>query len=459
LKFSQILTIKKRKFNFSNFILFVGVVILVGISIGISFIYRYSKGKKNVSMKSGAGNVIVIATGGYNKGGQAMTFTVVDQLQRRFPHKNIYLFPRADFQRKIKDMGYRFEILPWHPETRMKFLLFGFWNQLIFKKNDNSSKHNLVLKNTDFFVDISGHDLSSQWNNFLRSVIYMLNIMIAHKYSIPYYIFPQTIGPFEYYIHHKIFLYPLFRLYFKYPMKIFPRESEGLNYLRCFTGSNVEKRHDVVFQNEGYNLSNIYSDENIQLEIIQIDQNSVGIMPSIRIFERTTPEKFYEIYEVLINRLIDSKKIVYIMRHAFEDLEVCKNIKKRFSSNKDVRFIPDDLNCIEIENIVKQFKIVIASRYHAIVHSYKNGVPVLAIGWATKYFELLKAFGQQDYLFDVRNAIEIDEINDKLEKLLYNCNQERERILKKLRQILNRGSIFDIFLHIDKTDNGKCVNS
>lgn len=446
------------KFNFSYFILFIGVVILLGISIGISFIYKYSRGKKNYSIKSGTGNVIVIASGGYNKGGQSMMFTAVDQIKRRFPKKNVYLFRRADFQSKIEKHHYSFDILPWHPETRIKFLLFGFWNKLVSNSNSISSKQSLVLKNTNFFIDVSGHDLSSQWKNFLRSVIYMLNIMIAHKFSIPYYIFPQTIGPFDYPIHHKIFLYPLFKLYFKYPVKIFPRENEGLRYLCCFTKGNIEQSYDIVLQNLGYNLANIYSEKNIEFNDIQIEQNSVVIFPSIRIFERTTPEKFYGIYKELINRLIAANKKVYIMRFAYEDLAVCKSIKQLFPHNRDVRLIPSDLNCIELENIVKQCDFIIGSRYHSVIHSYRNGVPALVIGWATKYFELLKDFGQLDYLFDVRNDIEINEINDKVGKLLNNYYHEREKILAKLQQILNERSIFDVFWQNDETIDEKTIN-
>jgi colanic acid/amylovoran biosynthesis protein len=226
-------------------------------------------------------------------------------------------------------------------------------------------------------------------------------------------------------------------------VKIFPRENEGLRYLTCFTKGNTEKKYDIVLQNEGYDLANIFSDENIFFKEIEIDNNSVGIFPSIRIFERTTPEKFNEIYDVLINRLIAAKKKIYVLRFAYEDLLVCKNIKKLFPDNNDVKLIQDDLNCIELENIIKRFDFVIASRYHSIIHSYKNGVPALVIGWATKYRELLKTFSQQDYLFDVRNSIEPDKINTKLETLLNNYNQESEEIRRRHKQILSERSVFD----------------
>ena len=104
--------------------------------------------------------------------------------------------------------------------------------------------------------------------------------------------------------------------------------------------------------------------------------------------------------------------------------------------------ITDDLSAIELENIIKQFDFVIASRYHSIIHSYKNGIPALVIGWATKYFELLENFDQLDYFFDGRDSINIDEINKKLDKMIRNYKYERTKIINKMN-ILNKENIFD----------------
>ena len=108
-----------------------------------------------------------------------------------------------------------------------------------------------------------------------------------------------------------------------------------------------------------------------------------------------------------------------------------------------MKLIPDDLNAIELENVIKQFDFVIASRYHSVVHSYKNGVPALVIGWATKYFELLEDFDQLDYHFDVRDGININEIDDKLDKMILKYKYERDKILNKM-DVVTKENIFDI---------------
>ena len=243
------------------------------------------------------------------------------------------------------------------------------------------------------------------------------------------------------------------KLYLKYPKRIFPREQEGLMCVRKFTKKNVEKNCDIVLQSKGYNLSNIYN-KSAHFKDIKIEQNSVGIIPNLRVIERTNPDEIYSVYTSLINRLVDAKKIVYILRHSYEDLEVCEKIIDFFPNSKGVRLIPDDLNAIELENIIKQFDFVIASRYHSIVHSYKNGVPALVIGWATKYLELLENFDQLDYFFDGRSDIDIKKINNKIDKMIQNYKYERTKIINKMN-ISNKGNIFDILFDSTKKDGIK----
>jgi len=419
----------------------IGKMIISGVAlltiIGESlFIHQPNREKRT------AENIIIVGGELSNKGAQAMTFTVVDQMKRKFPNKNIYLFSAIDFDRDDKEKSiYKFDILPWKPRTKFWFLAFG---GRLFKKNSKygylENRIKEVVKGADFFIDISGYALSSQWG-FLPSIYYLLNIATAKKYSIPYYIFPQSIGPFNYPIKFKVLLYPLLKWYLKYPKKIFVREKEGIKSISKFTRKNIGKSYDIVLQSKEYDIDNIYKD--IHFKDIKIESNSVGVIPNIRVIERTNTDEIYSIYRSLINILINAKKNVYILRHSYEDLEVCEKIKSFFLDNKNVKLIPDDLSAIELENVIKQFDFVIASRYHSIVHSYKNGVPALVIGWATKYFELLEDFDQLDYYFDVREGININEIGDKLNKMILKYKYERDKILNKMG-VVTKENIFDI---------------
>ena len=302
--------------------------------------------------KGSGQNIVIIGGGLHNKGAQAMTFTVVDQMRRKFPYKNIYLFSTEDFIRDDEEKKeYKFTILPW--DFNIKFWLLGSKDKRFKEKSSYGylgDTIETVIKGAFIFIDISGYALSSQWGLF-ASINYLLNISTAKKYSIPYYIFPQSIGPFDYNLLHKMLIFPLLRLYLKYPEKIYAREDDGARSVKKFTKNKVQKSCDIVLQNDGYNINNIFKSKSIYIKNVNIEPNSVGIIPNLRVIERAKNEsEVYLIYETLINNLIKARKNVYILRHSYEDLAVCKKIKSFFPDNDDnVKLISDDLNALELE--------------------------------------------------------------------------------------------------------------
>jgi colanic acid/amylovoran biosynthesis protein len=119
-------------------------------------------------------------------------------------------------------------------------------------------------------------------------------------------------------------------------------------------------------------------------------------------------------------------------------------IKERFKNNDKVSLVVDDMNCIQFDRLVKNFDFIIASRFHSIVHAYKNNVPCIAIGWATKYHELLQTFKQEKYIFDVRHNIDITGIKKSLNTMLERYQKESETIKFLLKEIQSDSNIFDI---------------
>lgn len=404
---------------------------------------RKSK-KRQVQEKSTKRNIILVGFHLFNTGVQAMTLTTVDNIKRRQPTKNIYLFSSRDFHRinTEKDI-YNFNILPWDLQIKLHLLdsfpfILGKLRRGDYTKQIESNIRD-VIKDAEAFIDISGYALSSQWG-FTISINYLLNIIIAKKFSVPYYIFPQSVGPFNYSLLQKIFLYPLLKRYLGYPKKIFVRENAGLESLRRFTTRNVEKCDDILLISRSYNLENIYKTE-IHFKTIEIEPHAVGIIPNIRVLERTNHHTFYSMYSSLIERLINADKKVYLVPYANQDLGITEEMKDYFRDREHVKLISDDLNAIELENLVKQFDFLIASRYHSIIHAYRNGIPVVAIGWATKYSDLLNSFDQGDYCFDIRTKPSYDLIASKVDRLI--CNREKER--RKIVDRIKRPSGLDVF--------------
>ncbi|HYF75369.1 MAG TPA: polysaccharide pyruvyl transferase family protein, partial [Candidatus Nitrosocosmicus sp.] len=384
----------------------------------------------------------------YNKGAQAMTFTVINEIRTRFPDKEIVLLSTKDFNSSVEEKEkYNFEIMVYNPRIKMALAGGIYWlcNRLLKygvyrKKYGNYEKRvEEFFRNADMLIDISGYGFSSQWG-FLKSYLYLMNIMIAQKYKVPVYILPQSLGPFNYRnVIAKTVLEWQMKKYLKYPEVIYAREIEGYDAISEYTQQNVKISLDIVLQNnQAIDLTHIYKAGNLtEQKVVPVEGNSVGIVPNEKIMVHGNSEQIYDIYAEMVESLLKHNKKVYLLRHSTEDLTICRKIKSRFLEEKDVVLLEDDYNCIELQNILSQFNFIIASRYHSVIHAYKEAVPAIVLGWATKYKELLGTFSQGNYLFDVRESLNKNEILKSLEKMLGEYSDESGKISMILKEKRN----------------------
>lgn len=371
----------------------------------------------------------------FNKGAQAMTFILVDQMAKWYPEKDVYLLSGRDYERNQDEIDqYSFNILPWGPEVQFSLISSGLdiLNTKSYSKRVREDVRS-VFNNCCMLIDINGFALSSQWGA-KGSFVYLTNIVIAKEYDIPMYIFPQSIGPFDYSKSMELLINPLLNVYLSYPRIICPREKAGVEAIEPFTQDNVQQEYDIVLQTENYSLENVYvSKLSINREYIKSD--AVGIVPNSQVFKRSEEEEIYTLYGRVVTELLDAGKNVYIFRHSSEDLRHCRSIKNQFSDKQEVKLFEEDFDAPELEYIINQCDFLIASRYHSIVHAYKNGVPVVAIGWAVKYEELLAEFGQSDYLYEGREKIDTDAFVSSVAQMIEQCEIESESIREKLKTI------------------------
>ena len=61
---------------------------------------------------------------------------------------------------------------------------------------------------------------------------------------------------------------------------------------------------------------------------------------------------------------------------------------------------------IEIKRVLGECRLVVASRFHAIVSALTQNVPVIATSWSHKYEELLREYGCSDAILNAYNADE-----------------------------------------------------
>jgi colanic acid/amylovoran biosynthesis protein len=399
------------------------------------------KKHKPLPIKKRSKNILIVGGQLSNLGIQALLFCIVDQLSRSFPDSDIYLLSLRDHLRSEEEkQAYKFTILPWDLEIKAWLLnkKARILRHLRGRKQDPKVIATLrsLLEDAAFFVDISGFSLSSQWP-FRVSLHYLSNIMLARRFGAPFYILPQSFGPFDFSQVQKMLIFPYMRRLLAYPERIFAREASSLEAVTRFTKHNVYPRPhlDMVLLNKGFDLNRIYRTTKSRRPM-RIEAPAVGVIPNLRVMERTDADRMYSIYQDMIDVLLQHGKSVYIFSHTGDiDSSTARKIHQASGGKSGVFLIERGFDVVEMEALMRCFEFIISSRYHAVVHAYKNGAPALVIGWASKYHELLEKFDQSQYLTDVRDGLDKGNILAKLDNLLENSGREKQVIQTKMQAL------------------------
>ena len=395
--------------------------------------------------------IIITGTNYKNKGAQSMLFTAVNEMRKNFPACEIFfttsetidcseikmqtIFYTAEIQKLLlKELG-MIRFAKKSIKQAAKFVL-GRSKKFWYKGYADSLKK--ILSSADMIIDASGFALGDKWTaSGIES--YLDHIRLAKKFNIPIYIMPQSFGPFDFSDwdeNEKNRLMDKIKETLQYPRIIFPREREGYEMLQEFGFKNLMLSTDTVLQSKGVDPENIFT-SGYEMNIPEmLTENNVAVIPNSQCFRRVDKETILSMYDSLIRILLEADKTVYVFRHSGEDLDICKQIKARFADENSVILWENDFSCFEYDTLVKNFDFIICSRYHGIVHAFRNGVPAIALGWAIKYKELLHNVGQDRYEFDITSEdFDVHAVEAMLREMLARYEQESECIKAKVEKI------------------------
>lgn len=392
-------------------------------------------------------NIIITGGGLTNKGAQAMTLITVDALRQRYPEHRIFLYSETDRRRSDSEKAvYNFEFTGWYPlkfaRCQHNFLLRTV---TLLKNRTEFLEAEKIYRNTDFIIDISGYALGSNWNEKICND-YLDILEFAQGFGIPVYLMPQSFGPFDFRPERNALDERIRRLLPTVKM-IFAREQEGYDALINTYGlTNVQLAQDLVLSSKEINLTRVF-ERLPDLMIPDILPASVAMIPNTMNTNIRDAESILQLYADIINILISHGKNTYIISHSGMDAAFCRSLKELFDEDDHVILLDQDFSCLEFNELVKHFDYCIASRFHSIVHSYKNGIPCIAVGWATKYHDLLKQFNQEQYMFDVRKQITSAELAGAISQMEQCYHKESGIILEKLAAV-QKQNVFDILTTI-----------
>jgi hypothetical protein len=102
------------------------------------------------------------------------------------------------------------------------------------------------------------------------------------------------------------------------------------------------------------------------------------------------------------------------------DRELAEAVRRQAGGGAEVLVEPDPR---ALKGVLGACRLVVASRYHALVGALVQGVPSLATGWSHKYAELLGDFGCPDALVEV--AAPAADVAARMDALLDGPGRER----------------------------------
>lgn len=398
-------------------------------------------------------NVLIVGAQLANKGAESMLYIATDEVKKRYLDAEVYFATMEEYE----EDKYRFKKL-YYSERAKVIALGGFsgWIKLVESLIWDAGKIMLgkrkhlghyfdvkeVMSQMDMIIDVSGFAIGTKWSKAAH-VSYINNIRLAQKYNIPIYLMPQSFGPFDYSREMQQVKKKL-GIALRYPGVIYAREKDGYEELkRIFDLKNVKKSTDLVLQNSGIDLDNVFKERRQNNIPIISESKCVGIVPNIQCFNHGNKEKNILIYSAVIKQLVNDGFKVVVFRHSREDLPICKEIKRNFVDCKTVELEEREFSCLEYDEYVKQFTFTVGSRYHGIVHAYRNNIPCIALGWAVKYQELAECVGQAEYAFDITgDSCEVDKILEVLRKMENRYDQEKFVIKDKMKEI-QKDNCFD----------------
>lgn len=399
-------------------------------------------------------NVLIVGANFQNKGAQSMLFVTTDEVKKRYPECNVYFGCNNE---EYNENNYTFKKVKYTLQTQnyalgsakyiviqyckdiIKFLIgkrYNLWGYTDLKK---------LFKNLDLVIDISGYALAD-FSSDIEHEYYLNAIRLARKNNVPIVLMPQSFGPFNYSEKRTDLLKEIKDL-ISYSKYIFAREEEGKKRLEEYLGVNYAiLSPDLVLQNVSLNLNNIFLNKPTVKNIELNSSKNIAIIPNYHCFEDGNKKHCLEIYNTVTKSLTERGYNIYIFRHSTFDLNVCRMIYDNCKNYKKVYLIETEFSCLEFDNYVRHFDFVICSRFHGCVHSYKNNIPCIILGWAIKYRELARTLRQDKYVFNIKSTETQDkDVKTATINLIENLSKEKHIIAEQLAAI-QANNCFDIVL-------------
>lgn len=371
-------------------------------------------------------NVLLFTYDLHNLGCQALAFSAIAYLRQHYPHKRIHVL----VFRRDRSVPYAFEVHTLQAEEKVRLL----------DRRDHHLKE--ILEQSCLAMDVSGL-IFSHFMGWKLSVHFLLNLMLAREYGIPFVVYPQTLGPLDYPPLLRRPLHLLAAAYLPGAEKVFVRERAGLAHLEPLRLNNLALSPDAVLASPAVSPGLIYArGDLLEAALPRIDPDTVAWVPNVRFNERIAPERMRALTRCGIQALLDRGLRVLVLCHATSDLSAARDAAALFSRNERVTLLEEPPDSIRVVELLGQCRFVVSQRFHALVHALKTHTPALALSWDDKYTELYARLGLESFCLDIRAGFSLEEMRSAITAMAQQADQLRGHIAAGLEG-LSLGPVWD----------------
>ena len=120
------------------------------------------------------------------------------------------------------------------------------------------------------------------------------------------------------------------------------------------------------------------------------------------------------------------------------DGPVCSEIIARLHADVDVIGISEDLYSAELRRLVADSRVLVTSRFHAMISGLATSTPTIVLGWSHKYREVLDLFGATEFGLDAMALSETTRVVDLVTDALNRHDELSEQIKRSLPAVIQQ---------------------
>ena len=364
-------------------------------------------------------NIQIDGAATMNKGGELMLYSVLEQIEKRYPNANVYwnakLGAKSD---KYIDTSLNFHkrwLMEKFGGVFLRLRLVSIFRKLKLPYRWMNHMYGFRDKKMDVIFDASGYAYCdgrhSSWINDLEHYLRK-----CKRDDVKIFFLPQAFGPFNSSSGQKIAM-----ILNNYSDMLIAREPVSEKHL---LKANIPPEKILIYPDFTCLCEGVFPSkyENVK--------GKVCIIPNVRMIkDANVLEADYLLYiKNIINLCFETGKDVFLLNHENDrDQILCEKINGLFDNKLS---IVCDLKAKEIKGVIKESYAVISARYHGIANALNSGVPCLANSWSYKYELLFKEFGQENMILDIKSTF--SETKDAINMLLH--EESNQFIRKQLKE-------------------------